>query len=218
MKRVLFFLLLLSWVSFSAAADDPAKLPLTMPVSAPTPLRLEVTPPARLTKFDRVFKIIAWPGYGELNHGRKLERVQAWVLLVERGTFAFDTANTDRMLSTPPFIPAYTATDGLHYGRRDGPYETIALNTLFGNRNRVGVTGMLVGYELAYSSLSDPIPRWMEHKWGKKGRIVGRIAGIALGIFLTGEQVRGGLHNISLRRTYMQNYSNYLAGLPPVGH
>ena len=224
MKRagVLGLFLVISAIGVAFSSDRPAANP-TAPAPAPAGTYASL-PPAKLTQ-GRILKVLAWPGYGELNQSRKLERAQASVLVMERSSAVFDIWSTWRMLSAPSGIPACTA-ENQFYCARPPLYEEQFPYRYLGS-NRAGVVGFMVGGELAYSYLAPAIPRFIERRWGERPGKIGKIArvaalstrvgGIGFGIYLTEEHVRCGAANIHLTSRYRQGYENYLAGLPPAG-
>ena len=214
----LFLAILVARVAFPA---DGAANPSFEPTPVPAGTRAPITS-SRETQ-GRILKSLAWPGFGELDQRRKLDKAQALVLTMERSSAMFDIGTTWRMLSAPE-IPAYTANNGLSYpgaalSESQSPYS------LFG-RNRLGAVGFMVGGELAYSALAPLLPSLIERRWGespgKAGKIARvvdlstRVAGIGLGMYLTEEHVRWGAHNIRLTSGYLRDYDNYRNGLPPV--
>ncbi len=181
--------------------------------------------PVKSTIEHRIMNTVVWPGYGELRQDRKLEKIQSWVFGIERSSAIFDTGTTWRMSSAPAKIPAYTANNGVTYLSRW--LEETQFPYRFFGKNGAGVVCAMIGGELGYSYFTPIIPRFIEQRWGRKDGIKGkvgraaafgtRIAGIGFGIYLTEEHVRWGSNNIAVRSWYLQNYRNYLAGLPPVG-
>lgn len=235
MKRLVLLLTILTIISVRAfPADGLTELPLastpvaasaaSAPALAPAISPLRSAAPVEPSTFDKVFRVMAWPG-GKLNRDQsKLERTQAWMWGVERGPFAFDNITTFRSLSTPPFIPEYVASNGLRYASQQGPRETDSLYTQFGNRNIAGVLGSASAFDVVFSYFSSAIPRWTEHKWGghKWGRRMvraERLASIGFAGYLSTVHVWYGVRNIQVADRYMGNYRRYQAGLPPiVGH
>jgi hypothetical protein len=224
MKRAGFFglFLAISAVRVSFPADGPATNP-----TAPAPASAGAFAPITSTRVipGRIFRAVEWPGYGELNQSRRLERAQALVLVMERSSAAFDIWSTWKMLSAPSGIPACTA-ENQFYCSRPLLYEEQFPYRYLGS-NRAGVVGFMVGGELAYSYFAPAIPRFIERRWGERPGKIGKIAraaalttrvgGIGFGVYLTEEHVRCGVSNIQLTSRYMQGYDNYLAGLPPGG-
>jgi len=179
MKNAVIFAILAMVFMASAFSQTLPDTPLPMPV-----------PVQKTSVIDKVFKVAAWPGYGEAGN----DKLQKTLLLSERGANIFDSATTMRLLSFSSSIPG-------HYFREGDP-----LNTAFGNRDRAGVLASEVGLELAYSHFSSVLPRWMEQRWGKRGEVIGRTTSRLVGMYLTEEHVRCGVKNIQLWNRSMQEW------------
>ena len=109
---------------------------------------------------DRALHALAWPAYGVVpgrgsatgDHGA-LGRTQELVLAGERFGFLADMATTE-------------------LGLRARCHEADPLNTLFGNRNQLGVLSSMTAWELGSSYASVAIPGWFEHtRYSKPARI-----------------------------------------------
>lgn len=134
---------------------------------------------------DKTLQVIAWPAYGIVptrdsaggDHGA-LGRAEEFVLAGERFGFLADMATTER-------------------GLRARCHEADPLNTLFGNRNQLGVLSSMTAWELGSSYASVAIPRWFEHTRYRKPA---RIATILGGSFLAADRVRTSVRNFKLVR------------------
>jgi hypothetical protein len=141
--------------------------------------RYAVAPSVTVTPYDKIFRIVAWPGYGmTMKDGSRLGKNEGAVLANERLSFLFDASTTATVLTSP------------------NCFEGDRLNTVFGNKNIPGVLGSMTVWELGFSYSSVAIPHWFEHTRYRK---VTRVAAIAGGIWLSGERMRLGYHNLSIR-------------------
>lgn len=145
---------------------------------------------------DKTLQVIAWPAYGILptrdsaagNHGA-LGRTEEFVLAGERFGFLADMATTER-------------------GLRARCHEADPLNTLFGNRNQLGVLSSMTAWELGSSYASVAIPRWFERT---RCRRPARIVAILGGSFLVADRVRTSIRNFQLDRPLHSQVDLHLA-------
>ena len=130
---------------------------------------------------DRAFSLAAWPGYGMTLRDRTvLGKTQRGILAGERAAFAFDLS---------------TSGTGVSPGSKI--CEGDPLNTLFGNRNKMGIYSSMLGWEMGYSYSAAVVPHWFEHtKYRKPVRIIAMV----FGGFLIEEHVRSGACNLLLAR------------------
>jgi hypothetical protein len=82
-------------------------------------------------------------------------------------------------------------------GLRAGCHEVDPVNTLFGNRNQLGVLSSMTVWELGSSYASVAIPRWFGHTRYRKPA---RIAAILGGSFFAADRVRTSIRNFQLVR------------------
>jgi hypothetical protein len=136
-------------------------------------------------RLDKTLQVIAWPAYGivptrDSAAGNQwgLGRTEEFVLAGERFGFLADMATTE-------------------LGLRVRCHEADPLNTLFGNRNQLGVLSSMTAWEMASSYASVVIPRWFEHTRYRKPA---RIAAILGGSFLAADRVRTSVRNLKLVR------------------
>jgi hypothetical protein len=136
----------------------------------------------RTTASEVVLSVLAWPAEGPApfrgfaEDRTKLGRTEEFVLVGERLGFLADAGTT-----------------ALGFGAHC--YEVDPLNTLFGNRNRLGVLGSMTGWELGFSYASVVAPRWFEHT---RLRNASRVAAIVGGSVFAGLRVRTSIRNYQL--------------------
>jgi hypothetical protein len=141
----------------------------------------EPAPHSSSSRIDRVFSIVAWPGYGAVARDRStLGKSQKLVFAGERMAFAFDLG-----------------TSGLGMCPHSRVVEADPLNTLFGNQNKTGIFSSMTGWEMGYSYTAAVIPRWFEPT---KYRKPVRVLALIVGGFLTEEHVRSGVCNLQIAR------------------
>jgi hypothetical protein len=112
------------------------------------------------------------------DHGAALGRTEEFVLAGERLGFLADLATTE-------------------LGLRARCHEADPLNTLFGNRNQLGVLSSMTAWELSSSYAWVAIPRWFEHTRYRKPA---RIAAILGSGFFAADRVRATVRNFQLVR------------------
>lgn len=129
--------------------------------------------------------ILAWPAYGIvptrgslIGDDGALGRTEEFVLAGERLGFLADMATTER-------------------GLRAQCHEADPLNTLFGNRNQLGVLSSMTAWELSFSYASVAIPQWFEHTRYRKPA---RIAAILAGSLFAADRVKTSARNFQLVR------------------
>ena len=111
------------------------------------------------------------------DHG-VLGRTEEFVLAGERFGFMADIATTE-------------------LGLRARCHEADPLNTLFGNRNQLGVLSSMTAWELGSSYASVAIPQWFEHTRYRKPA---RIAAILGGSLFAADRLRTSVRNFQLAR------------------
>ena len=133
------------------------------------------------SSIDRIFSLAAWPGYGmTLNDRTALGKMQRGIFLGERAAFSFDLS-----------------TSGMGVSPSSKICEGDPLNTLFGNRNKMGIYGSMSGWEMGYSYSAAVVPHWFEHtKYRKPAHVIAMV----FGGFLIEEHVRSGVCNIQMAR------------------
>jgi hypothetical protein len=144
-------------------------------------------PPKQETaaSLDRALHALAWPAYGAvlgrdsaMGDREALGRTEEFVLAGERLGFLADIATTE-------------------LGLRARCHEADPLNTLFGNRNPLGVLSSMTAWELGSSYASVAIPRWFEHTRYRKPA---RIAAIFGGSLFAADRVRTSIRNFQIAR------------------
>jgi hypothetical protein len=126
------------------------------------------------TRLDGVMRLVAWPGYGmAAKDGSQLGHAEKGALAGERISFLVDVSTTLNSLS-------------------NNCYETNAMNTLFGKRNRPGVALSMTVWELGLSYASGAIPRRLG-----RGRMAAltRAAVVVGGGILTRERINVSIYN-----------------------
>jgi len=138
-----------------------------------------------VASLDKTFRVIAWPAYGIVpsrdsamgDHGA-LGRTEESVLVGERFGFLADLATTE-------------------LGLRSRCHEADPLNTLFGNRNQLGVLSSMTAWDLGSSYASAAIPRWFEHTRYRKPA---RVAALLGGSLFAADRGRTSLRNLQIAR------------------
>jgi hypothetical protein len=82
-------------------------------------------------------------------------------------------------------------------GLRSRCHEADPLNTLFGNRNQLGVLSSMTAWELGSSYASAAIPRWFEHTRYRKPA---RVAALLGGSLFAADRGRTSLRNLQIAR------------------
>jgi hypothetical protein len=110
-------------------------------------------------------------------HGA-LGRIEEFVLAGERFGFLADIATTE-------------------LGLRARCHEADPLNTLFGNRNQLGVLSSMTAWELGSSYASVAIPRWFEHTRYRKPARIAALLGDSL---FAADRARTFVRNLQIAR------------------
>jgi hypothetical protein len=138
-----------------------------------------------VASLDKTFRVIAWPAYGivpsrdsAMGDPRALGRTEKFVLAGERFGFLADIATTE-------------------LGLRSRCHEADPLNTLFGNRNQLGVLSSMTAWELGSSYTSVAIPRWFEHTRYRKPARIAALLGDGL---FAADRARTSVRNLQIVR------------------
>jgi hypothetical protein len=138
-----------------------------------------------VTGLDKTLRALVWPAYGiapnrdpTIEDRMRFGRDEEFVLAGERVGFLSDIATTE-------------------LGLRMRCREADPLNTLFGNRNQLGVLSSMTAWELGSSYASVAVPRWLEHT---RYRTPARIAAIVGESVFAVQRVRVSIRNFQSAR------------------
>lgn len=138
-------------------------------------IALPTGPATQTSRFDRVFRIAAWPGYGmAMRDPSPLGRMQKMTLANERIGFVMDATTTWVALRTDN-----------HEGNR--------MNCAFGSTSQAGVLGSMAAWELGFNYASAAAPRWIRNP---KLRTLARVGVVVGGSLLARGRFQVSLANI----------------------
>jgi hypothetical protein len=136
---------------------------------------LPTGPAPRTSTFDRVFRVVAWPGYGmAMRDPSPLGRMQKLTLANERIGFVMDATTSWVALRT-------------------NSHESDQMNRAFGSSSQAGVLGSMAAWELSFNYASAAAPRWIRNP---KLRAVARVGVVVGGSLLVRERFQVSLANI----------------------
>ena len=143
---------------------------------------LPAEPMAKTSRFDRVFRVVAWPGYGAaMRDPSPLGRMEKLTLANERIGFVLDATTTWAALRT--------------HNREADP-----LNCAFGSTSQAGVLGSMAAWELGFNFTSVAAPRWIRNP---RLRTVTRLGVVVGGSLLARGRVEMTFRNLrNIRRGY----------------
>ena len=138
-----------------------------------------------VTSLDKTLRVLVWPAYGiapnrdPISEDRmRFERDEEFALAGERIGFLSNIATTE-------------------LGLRKRCREADPFNTLFGNRNQLGVLGSMTAWELGSSYTSVAVPRWLQHT---RYRTPARMAAIVGESVFAAQRVRVSIRNFQIAR------------------
>lgn len=172
-RGLFFFAISILLVSIVARAQDLPDAPTPVPASASG---------HTTTRADKVFSVLALPGYGKtLGDSSLLGKTQRFVLVADRFSATFDTASTGMAVSS-------------------GSKESNPVYALFGNQNRAGVASLMSAGEFTLSFAAAAGPNWVGRHAGRRWKKIAQVAAIIGVAYVAQDHMRCGIYDLRTRK------------------